>query len=274
MSSSSTTSLRPLGGDAGHIQLASIGYGAMGLSWTGAPPPDEQAFACINAALEALPAGSEGKLLVNLGVFYSGKPGSPENLLLFRRYMDAYPDNVARIAISIKGGMGNGGFDLTKPDSSVENMRKELKMCKEVLGDKKEIELYEPARRDRSLSPEEITANLKTLIGEGLFQHISLSEVGADTIRRAAKVHPIAAVEIEYNPFLLEIESNGVLDACKENDIAIIAYSPVGRGFFTHGLTSRDQLKQGDPRLHQPRFNEENFDLNLKLVKGESTENG
>jgi len=101
---------------------------------------------------------------------------------------------------------------------------------------------------------------------EKLFHHISLSEVGAETIRKAAAVAPIACVEVEYSPWELSIETNGVLDACKELSIPIIAYSPVGRGFLTGGVKSRDDFPEGDIRLHQDRFSEENFSKNLELV--------
>ena len=106
------------------------------------------------------------------------------------------------------------------------------------------------------------------MCGEGLFTHIGLSELNADSIRRAHAIHPIASVEIEYNPFALEIEHNNVLATCKELGIAIIAYSPFSRGFFTGALRKREDLPEGDIRLRLDRFSEANFHKNLDLVAG------
>lgn len=169
--------------------------------------------------------------------------------------------------ISVKGGMKPFN-NLGNPDSSVENLREELKAAQEALGPNKKIDLFEPARRDKKLSVKQIIENLKTLIDEGYFSHISLSEVNANTIREAAAVHPIAAVEVEYSPFAMEIEHNDVLQACKENDIAVIAYSPVGRGMFG-SIKKREDLAEDDHRRHMPRFSAENFPSNIKLTEGE-----
>ena len=126
--------------------------------------------------------------------------------------------------------------------------------------------------------------NLAKLIEEGHFKYIGLSEVSADTIRRAHKVHPIAAVEMEYSFWSTEIESNGVLATCKELRIPLISYSsvapsialrkhltestgsPLGRGFLTGSIKSRADIPAGDMRLMFDRFSEENFPKNLVIV--------
>jgi pyridoxine 4-dehydrogenase len=108
---------------------------------------------------------------------------------------------------------------------------------------------------------------MKTLLAlkeEGLFKHIALSEVGASTIRKAAAVGPIAAVEVEYSPTELSIETNNVLATCKELKIPILAYSPVGKGLLAGGLTDATQFAKGDPRAHAERLQGDNFKHNLK----------
>lgn len=96
-----------------------------------------------------------------------------------------------------------------------------------------------------------------------------MSEVSANTLRRAHAVHPIAAVEMEYSPFALEIESpqTNLLQTCKELGVAIVAYSPLGRGMLTGAIRSRADLEEGDWRLTVPRFSEENFPKNMALVR-------
>ena len=93
-----------------------------------------------------------------------------------------------------------------------------------------------------------------------------MSEVKADTIRRAAKVHPIAAVEVEFSLWATDILENGVATACADLHIPVIAYSPLGRGFLTGELKRPEDISEDDTRKHLPRFQPDVFDQNLKLV--------
>jgi aryl-alcohol dehydrogenase-like predicted oxidoreductase len=104
---------------------------------------------------------------------------------------------------------------------------------------------------------------------EGKIGAIGLSEVSAATIRRAEKVHHIDAVQLEYSPFALDIESEeiGILKTCRELGVAVVAYSPLGRGFLTGQIKSRTDFDDGDFRKYAPRYSEENFGKNLKLVE-------
>lgn len=104
---------------------------------------------------------------------------------------------------------------------------------------------------------------------EGKIGAIGLSEVSAATIRRAEKIAHIDAVQLEYSPFALDIESEeiGILKTCRELDIAVVAYSPLGRGFLTGQIKSRADFEEGDFRKYAPRYSEENFSKNLKLVQ-------
>ena len=104
------------------------------------------------------------------------------------------------------------------------------------------------------------------MTSEGKIRHIGLSEVSASTLRRAHAVHAISALQIEYSPWALEIETNDVLQTCKELGIAVVAYSPLGRGFLTGSIKSPADVA-GDWRSMLPRFLAENFDKNLELVR-------
>lgn len=94
-----------------------------------------------------------------------------------------------------------------------------------------------------------------------------MSQCSADTLRRAHAIHPIAAVQIEYSPFFLDSESNGLFDTAMELGIAFIAYGPLGRGFGTNTFASPSSIPAGDIRLTHPRFKAQNWDTNMKLVQ-------
>jgi aryl-alcohol dehydrogenase-like predicted oxidoreductase len=148
------------------------------------------------------------------------------------------------------------------------------------------IDLVYVHRIDTTIPIEETITAMKEYVAAGKVGYLGLSECSADTIRRAYAVHPIAAVQVEYSPFVLEIEDpeNGVLKTCRELGIAIVAYSPLGRGLLTGTIKSRDDFapsdsrrttfvsipvlsrKQRDTDVLRPRFSEENFPKNLVLV--------
>lgn len=108
------------------------------------------------------------------------------------------------------------------------------------------------------------------LYSQGKIRYIGLSEVSAATLRRASAVHPIAALQVEYSPFALDIESpnSDVLDTCRELGIAVVAYSPIGRGILTGQIKSLADLAEDDFRRYLPKYSEENFPKILELVQG------
>jgi len=131
------------------------------------------------------------------------------------------------------------------------------------------IDLYYQHRVD-SNTPIEITVKaMAELKAEGKIRYLGLSECSATTLRRAHAVHPIAAVQMEYSPFALEIESDQteLLKTARELGVKIVAYSPLGRGFLTNTIKSRDDFDSKDTRASHPRFSEEHFGENLKLVE-------
>ena len=103
---------------------------------------------------------------------------------------------------------------------------------------------------------------------EGKIKYLGLSEISSTTLRRAHAIHPISAVQIEYSPFTTDIESpaTSLLSTCRSLGVSIIAYSPLGRGMLTGAYKSPNDFEEGDFRRISPRFSEENFPKNLKLV--------
>lgn len=125
------------------------------------------------------------------------------------------------------------------------------------------------AALDYSVTPVEKTVEaMAELKKEGKIKYLGLSECSSNSLRRAHKVHPISAVQIEYSPFSLDIETPEIdlLRTCRELGVAIICYSPIGRGMITGTLRSPKDFEEGDFRKFAPRFSEENFSKNLELV--------
>ncbi|KAH9204525.1 aldo-keto reductase [Leptodontidium sp. 2 PMI_412] len=129
------------------------------------------------------------------------------------------------------------------------------------------IDLYYCHRIDPSQPIETTVTTMAELKNEGKIKYLGLSECSAATLRRACKVHHIAAVQVEFSPFSMDIEHNGLLEACRELGVAVVAYSPFSRGFLTGQLKSHDDFGPGDRRSLLPRFSKENFSRNLKLVE-------
>ena len=132
-----------------------------------------------------------------------------------------------------------------------------------------QIDLYYQHRVDPNVPIEKTVEAMVQLKNEGKIRYLGLSECSAATLRRAHKVHPIAAAQMEFSPFALEIESDQTdfLRTARELGVKIVAYSPLGRGFLTGSITSRSDLDEKDSRFSHPRFSEEHFGENLKLVE-------
>lgn len=130
--------------------------------------------------------------------------------------------------------------------------------------------MYSQHRVDLDTPIEETICAMVELKNEGKIRYMGLSECSAATMRRASKIHPIAAIEVEFSPFALEIEDEniGLLKAARELGTKIIPYSPLGRGFLTGTLRKREDLDEKDVRRHFPRFSKEHFGGNLKIVEG------
>ncbi len=129
------------------------------------------------------------------------------------------------------------------------------------------IDLYYLHRVDPATPIEETVGAMAELVRAGKVRWLGLSEAGPETLARASKVHPIAALQSEYSLWSRDPEDDGVLAACRELGIGFVAYSPLGRGFLTGRFKSAADLPADDYRRHSPRFQGENFDKNLALVR-------
>ncbi|ROT39837.1 aldo/keto reductase [Sodiomyces alkalinus F11] len=237
-------------------EIGPRGFGLMNFTWRSDPVPDEQAFETMRAALD------NGMNFWNAGEFY----GTPEvnSMTLLNRYFEKYPEDADRVVVSMKGGLRP---DLV-PDGSPENIRRSLDFTLEKLGGRKKIDVFECARRDPNV-PLETTFGVieEEYIKTGKVGGICLSEVSAATIREAAKITTIAGVEVELSLFSTDVVSNGVAAACAELGIPLIAYSPLGRGMLTGRFKTAADIPTADVRHHLPRFQPENFETNLRLIR-------
>lgn len=230
-----------------------IGLGLMGMSALYGPADRDESIATIHAALDA------GVTLLDTGDFYA--MGHNELLLaeaLKGRDRDA-------VDISVKFGALRGpdggwyGFD-ARPGA----VKTWLAYSLERLGTD-HVDIYRPARLDPNVPIEETVGAIAELVEAGYVRHIGLSEVGAETIRRAHAVHPISDLQIEYSLISRGIEGD-ILDTCRELGIGITAYGVLSRGLIS-GHYSRDKARVDDFRSHSPRFSGDNLDQNLALVE-------
>ncbi len=128
------------------------------------------------------------------------------------------------------------------------------------------IDLYYLHRKDPEVAIEETVGAMGKLVKEGKVRGIGLSEVNADTLRKANKEFPLSALQTEYSLWSREPEDE-IIPACKEMGIAFVPYSPLGRGFLTGQIKKFEDFAEDDYRRHSPRFQGENFNKNLALVK-------
>ena len=150
-------------------------------------------------------------------------------------------------------------------DGSPENARRSCESSLQRLGIET-IDLFYQHRVDPSVPIEETVGGMAELVREGKVRHIGLSEAGPETLRKAAAVHPIAALQSEYSLWERGVEED-ILPVCRELGIGFVPYSPLGRGFLTGQIASRDDLPADDWRRNDPRFSAENFAANLGLVE-------
>lgn len=253
------------------------------MTWVPQPPPIEQCFETLNTALEL------GSNFWNGGELY----GTPDynSLHLLNKYFTQYPEKASQVVLSIKGGLKPDAFVI---DGSEANIRRSVDECLRLLDGKKSIDIFECARQDPNTTVEQTVTILAQFVKEGKIGGIGLSEVDGATIRRAyvlfivqpfprslphyvsedkktnssrAKVHPIAAVEVELSLWDTHTFDNDVIIACAELDIPLVAYSPLGRGVFSGAFTNASTLPEGDIRRWLPRFQDEAMEQNSKLVK-------
>jgi aryl-alcohol dehydrogenase-like predicted oxidoreductase len=158
-------------------------------------------------------------------------------------------------------------WDGTTPvgfDGSPENARRACEGSLKRLGIEA-IDLFYQHRVDPNVPIEETIGGMADLVKEGKVRHLGLSEAAPETIRRAAAVHPIAALQSEYSLWERDVEDE-ILPVCRELGIGFVPYSPLGRGFLTGQIKRKADLPADDWRHNDPRYSEENFGANLKIV--------
>ena len=168
------------------------------------------------------------------------------------------------LVIATKFGFRFDGKSIVGVDSSPQNIRSACEGSLQRLGIET-IDLYYQHRVDPNVPIEETVGAMAALVKEGKVRHLGLSEAGPETIRRAAAVHPIAALQSEYSLWERDVEEE-ILPVCRELGIGFVPYSPLGRGFLTGQIKARSDLPENDWRRNDPRWSEENFDRNLALV--------
>ncbi|WP_432770746.1 MAG: aldo/keto reductase [Sphingopyxis sp.] len=168
------------------------------------------------------------------------------------------------LVIATKFGFKFDGPKIVGVDGSPANARKSCEESLQRLGIDT-IDLFYQHRVDPSLPIEEVVGGMMELVHEGKVRHIALSEAGPETLRRAAKAAPIAALQSEYSIWEREVEHE-ILAVCRENGIGFVPYSPLGRGFLAGTIRSRDELAETDWRRNDPRYSAENLPANLKVV--------
>jgi aryl-alcohol dehydrogenase-like predicted oxidoreductase len=151
-------------------------------------------------------------------------------------------------------------------DSSPANIRRACDASRQRLGIET-IDLFYQHRVDPNVPIEETVGAMAELVAAGKVRTIGLSEAGPQTLKRAAKIHPVAALQSEYSLWTRDVETNGVLATCRELGITFVPYSPLGRGFLTGTIQKTEDLDPGDwRRTNPPRFGEQALQANLKLA--------
>ena len=169
------------------------------------------------------------------------------------------------LVIATKFAMRWNGDQMAGVDGSPENARRACEGSLKRLGID-EIDLFYQHRVDPHVPIEETVGGMAELVKEGKVRHLGLSEAAADTVRRACKVHPIAALQSEYSIWERDVEED-ILPACRENGVGFVPYSPLGRGFLAGGIRSLDDLPANDWRRNDPRYSAENMPRNMAVVE-------
>ncbi|CAM6122405.1 unnamed protein product [Calypogeia fissa] len=234
--------------------VGATGFGLMGLTWRETPPPLEQAFSAMTAALK------NGANFWNGGEYYG--PPNRNSCHILNGYFKEHPEAAEKVVLSIKGGSERGGL---APDGSEKNVRASVEECLRVLDGTKTIDIFECGRVDAKTPIEVTMGALKKLIDEGKIGGIGLSEVGANTIRKAAAAAPITAVEGELSLWAIDNIENGVLSTCAELGITFVAYSPLGRGALTGQMKRYEDVPE--EVKHYPKYQKDVLEKNLKLVE-------
>ncbi|MGW8375758.1 aldo/keto reductase [Streptomyces sp. ODS28] len=238
----------------GALEVSAQGLGCMGMSHGYGSSDDAQSVATLHRALDL------GVTLLDTSDFY----GAGHNEELIGRAL-AEPRHRERAVLATKFGFANALGEPTAIRGDAAYVRQACEASLRRLG-VDHIDLYYQHRVDPEVPIEETVGAMAELVREGKVRHLGLSEAGAETIRRAHAVHPIAALQSEWSLWTRDLE-DGIAPLCRELGIGLVPFSPLGRGFLTGRYTSVDGLAEGDMRRNQPRFADGNLERNLAIVE-------
>ena len=256
MTNTTSSLLRRRLGAAGP-EVSALGLGCMGMSEFYGPADDAKSIAVIHHALDI------GINFLDTADMYG--VGANEKLLA-----QALATRRNEVVLATKFGnvRAPDGTSL-RIDGSPAYVREACDASLSRLG-VDHIDLYYQHRVDKTVPIEETVGAMAELVKAGKVRHLGLSEASASTIRRAHAVHPIAAVQTEYSLWSRDVEAE-ILPTCRQLGIALVPYSPLGRGFLTGAIRSAEQLAPDDRRRIHPRFQGENLGHNLALADSLST---
>jgi aryl-alcohol dehydrogenase-like predicted oxidoreductase len=235
-------------------KVSVLGLGCMGMSFAYGPTDEAESLRVLHRYLEL------GGNFLDTAEIYG--PFTNEELL--GRFLREVPRG--SMVVATKFGFRFNPDGTRGVDSSPANVRRACDASLKRLGIET-IDLYYQHRVDPTVPIEETVGAMAGLVSAGKVRTLGLSEAGPETLRRAAKVHPIAALQTEYSLWSRDVETNGVLATCRQLGITFVPYSPLGRGFLTGAIQKLEDLDATDWRRTNPRFGEKALQANLKLVE-------
>lgn len=239
----------------GELEVSEVGLGCMGMSEFYGPTDEAESIKVIHKALDL------GISFLDTADMYG--MGHNEELV-GKAVKGRRDDYVIATKFALLRDPGDATFRgiCGKPEYVAQAVEASLKRLSVDT-----IDLYYQHRVDPEVPIEETVGAMAKLVEQGKVKHLGLSEAGAETLRRASKVHRITALQSEYSIWTRDVEDNGVLAACRELGIGFVPYSPLGRGFLSGAIKKFEDLDENDFRRFSPRFQGANFARNLELVE-------